>query len=1523
LTSVTAIAGGGSSGYALRSDGTVWAWGANWNGGLGDGTTTDSRVPVHVSGLTSVTAIGAGAGSGYAVRSDGTVWAWGMNNSGQLGNGTTTDSSVPVQVSGLTSVTAVAGGYDTAYALRSDGTVWAWGDGWRGALGNGGSVSSLAPVQVSGLTDVTTISGAFYAGHALRSDGTIWSWGDNRHAALGNGTTMDSTVPVQVSALTGATAISSGEFSAYALRSDGTVWSWGYNGYGQLGNGTQIDSSVPVQVSGLSGVGALAAGGFQAYALGGVVSLVAPVGGPVSARELPGAANPCLPCSAKPARKSVGDPVDTESGGYAETFVDLAISGRGPQAVWTRSYASATAADDGPLGFGWHTGYGAHLVVDASTGDVMVSQENGSEALFTNVDGALSAAPRVQATLTKNADGTYAFVRQTSETLTFAAGGALVSIADRNGEITTLTYAGGDLATITEPGGRALAVTYTGAHITKVSDPLNQTASYTYADAGNLASVTGPDGAVTTYGYDDAHHVISVLDPAQQSASVKHPMTMIYDAQGRVTSQTDPLGRTTILAYTGDPASDAGGSTLTTDPAGHQRLDSYQYGVRTGSVTGYDTPQAVTSVFTFDPATLGVTSTTVTSAGDPITHVSTATYNAQGRPISQVDGLGREIDTTYNSFGEPLTVTAPNPSSVGPSSITTTRTYDDAGNLLSVTRPLYTSATAFTNQVTTYERGTTPHPQDVTAIVDALGKRTVNTYSATGDLISTTSSQGRKSTFTYDGIGRRLTAVAPKGNATGANPAQFTTTYTYDGAGRVLSTSVATATTPLVSSTTYDADGRALTETDPLGQVTTVGYDLAGEPILETRPDGSTRASTYWPDGTLKTQVDGKNRITSYAEDALGRVASVTDPLNRATTYTHDATGAVLTITEPQGQVTTNTYDAAEQLASTDYSDTGTHSAVRTYNAAGLPATLVDGTGTTTFTYDSLGRLTSQAAPGGTVKYAYNLRGQVTTMTYPNAKTVTNTYEADGALTSVKDWLSKTTTFTYDQNEAWTGDTTPNGVATTIARDNPGRVTSFTVAKGATTLGKLVYAYDAASQITSETSTSLGPSRTFTNDTVGRMTKENTVVYAYDAADELTTNGATTQNYDAAGQLTTTVTGSTSTAYVFDARGNRTKATTGSTVTSYGYDQANRLTSYTKGATAATYAYNGDGLRVSKTVAGTTTNFVYDTAEGMPLILNDGANSYLYGPGRVPFEQITTAGVANYLHADQLGSIRMITNTSGANSGTVSYTAYGVPTKTGTTSAFGYAGQYTDAESGLQWDRARYYDPVTGQFLTVDLLTATSRARYSYAGGNPITGADPTGLIDWSQALTIAAAAALVVFAVCVIAEPCGAIGGGIALAAGGAAGLGVTVSAGAITSAAATGVGAGLMAGSIDIALQNANGGSGGGANCDPAGANRSLDDLLSSGEELDPADAGGQLTRAGRALAKASEVFGKTSGSPSAINAAGQEALKEILTNPGTVKGVMSGGHFAGGVRFVSPGGMGAVFGPDGTFEYFGWMR
>jgi alpha-tubulin suppressor-like RCC1 family protein len=270
---------------ALHGDGTVWAWGDNQRGALGDGTTTDRAHPVQVSGLNSVTAIAIGENHSLALRSDGTVWAWGDNYYGQLGDGTINQRLTPVQVSGLTGVTAIATGDASSkvysFALRSDGTVWSWGSNHHGQLGDGTIYQRLAPVQVSGLTGVTAIatSSSFFSGHrfeseayalALRNDGTVWAWGDNQYGQLGDGTTIQRFAPVQVSGLTGITHIVTSQASEYsyaaygayalALRNDGTVWAWGDNHHGQLGDGTETDRPAPVQVPGLTGVTALAVG---------------------------------------------------------------------------------------------------------------------------------------------------------------------------------------------------------------------------------------------------------------------------------------------------------------------------------------------------------------------------------------------------------------------------------------------------------------------------------------------------------------------------------------------------------------------------------------------------------------------------------------------------------------------------------------------------------------------------------------------------------------------------------------------------------------------------------------------------------------------------------------------------------------------------------------------------------------------------------------------------------------------------------------------------------------------------------------------------------------------------------------------------------------------------------------------------------------------------------------------------------------------------------------------------------------
>jgi alpha-tubulin suppressor-like RCC1 family protein len=236
-----------------KADGTVWAWGGNFEGQIGDGTANPAAEPVRITSLAGVIGVAAGYYHSVALGADGRVRAWGRNLFGQLGDGTTTQRLAPVEVPGLTGVTAVAAGGGSTYALKSDGTVWTWGRNDAGQLGDGSLNDRYAPVQVQGLTNVVAISAGEVHALALKSDGTVWAWGNNYFGSLGDGTTNLHPTPVQATGLTGVIAIAANGFHSAAVKGDGTLWSWGSGLYGELGIGGQAQIwPFPTQAIGVS-----------------------------------------------------------------------------------------------------------------------------------------------------------------------------------------------------------------------------------------------------------------------------------------------------------------------------------------------------------------------------------------------------------------------------------------------------------------------------------------------------------------------------------------------------------------------------------------------------------------------------------------------------------------------------------------------------------------------------------------------------------------------------------------------------------------------------------------------------------------------------------------------------------------------------------------------------------------------------------------------------------------------------------------------------------------------------------------------------------------------------------------------------------------------------------------------------------------------------------------------------------------------------------------------------------------------
>ncbi|MFZ4855176.1 MAG: RCC1 domain-containing protein [Desulfuromonadaceae bacterium] len=252
----------------LTTDGKVWVTGGNEYGQLGNGEFEgEALVPTVVAGLNSIVAASTGGNHSVALKKDGTVWTWGLNRTGQLGNGTTEDSAIPQKVSGLSDVTAIATGGAHVVALKKDGTVWVWGGNKSGQLGTGEQQDCLTPTRLQGLENVTAIAAGVYNTSVLKSDGTVWSWGFNGSGQLGIGSNKRSKTPVQVSGLGDVAAITAGNWHVAALKRDGTVWTWGNNDAGQLG-GTKLSYSFsPLQVEGLSNIADITASMGQTIAI--------------------------------------------------------------------------------------------------------------------------------------------------------------------------------------------------------------------------------------------------------------------------------------------------------------------------------------------------------------------------------------------------------------------------------------------------------------------------------------------------------------------------------------------------------------------------------------------------------------------------------------------------------------------------------------------------------------------------------------------------------------------------------------------------------------------------------------------------------------------------------------------------------------------------------------------------------------------------------------------------------------------------------------------------------------------------------------------------------------------------------------------------------------------------------------------------------------------------------------------------------------------------------------------------------
>jgi len=243
---------------AIKNDGTLWTWGLNNLGALGDNTNINKLSPVQtIAGGNNWSKVSAGSGFAAAIKTDGTLWAWGWNGSGQLGDNTNIVKSSPVQtIANGTNWAQISCGAFSSCAIKTDGTLWTWGASNNGQLGDNTTISKSSPVQtVASGTNWKQVANGYFV-TAVKTDGTLWTWGNNAYGSLGDNTTISRSSPVQTVAsgtnwntvplnnpLTGDTF----GYVTGGIKTDGTLWLWGRNIYGTIGDNTTIAKSSPVQ----------------------------------------------------------------------------------------------------------------------------------------------------------------------------------------------------------------------------------------------------------------------------------------------------------------------------------------------------------------------------------------------------------------------------------------------------------------------------------------------------------------------------------------------------------------------------------------------------------------------------------------------------------------------------------------------------------------------------------------------------------------------------------------------------------------------------------------------------------------------------------------------------------------------------------------------------------------------------------------------------------------------------------------------------------------------------------------------------------------------------------------------------------------------------------------------------------------------------------------------------------------------------------------------------------------------------
>jgi RHS repeat-associated protein len=876
-------------------------------------------------------------------------------------------------------------------------------------------------------------------------------------------------------------------------------------------------------------------------------------------------------------------------------------------------------------------------------------------------------------------------------------------------------------------------------------DPLGHSNVFTYDGYAHVVTTKDARGNISTNYYDS-----NTGNMTGTSDALGDLTTNYYDGNGLLLGSVDAIGTATTNVYVsenlvGTATKDRSGVILSTNTFAYDSNNNRTNSAVWRSLNGSAWTSAVTT-YIYDAQNR------VFQTIDPDGGTNTVVYDVNGRQQATVDKLGRTTSFVYDDQGRLTKTTYPDQT-------TETSGYDSNGNRTNsvdkfgrVTSYFYDALNRLTNTLYADNASSSTVYDDLGRVkwgIDARGVISASGYDAAGRRTSVTNALGVSGVqavmqYTFDENGNQLTFTDPNGH---------TTTNVFDALNRQFQVRYADGTK---TGTAYDPAGRRTAETNQDSVVTAFAYDGAGR--LAAVTNALTNATLYAYDeaGNQTNQVDALGHKTFFEFDSMGRRTKRTLPGGQFETMGYDLAGNLIFATNFNGVVMTNAYDVMNRL--TNKSSVGGYRVGFTYTLTGQRQTMVDSSGTTSYSYDNRDRLQTKttgwnAGPTIELNYTYDLNGNVSNLwssTSGGVNLVYN-YDALNRLTNVLANGNQSAKYGFDPNGNLQTSQFGNGVVTNVYQyDLLNRLTNSTWRSHGTNVASFFYKLGATGNRTNLIETVANLAATtyqWQYDPLYRLTNENisalgTLGYKLDGVGNRT-------NRFGSGSLATALPPVTNSfglndwlsTNAYDLNGNTTYATNSGIATGpYRYDAENRLTNFN----ATNFTYNGDEIRITKSTNGVTVLYLVDDRN--PSAYAQVLEEYVGSSGSYTLSKVYSCGLSlvsqtekpsgavHYYGTDGHGSTRFLTDSSGSVSDTYTYDAYGtlISSNGSTANNFLYCCEQFDPETGMYYLRARYYQPATGRFWTMDSYQGDkqdppSLHKYLYCQADPVDNSDPSG----------------------------------------------------------------------------------------------------------------------------------------------------------------------------------------------------